>query len=135
MFIVKIVFKKKKKIKNVKIKLIYNYKNILFYKMLSELQNNTNKPLRTLKINIDLKEGEKIEDYDTVFMKDINLFILKANKHIYYLKIIMFVVVAILYEFKYYNNFQLGIFSFIILFNIAFTQNTINDIKIFLNKN
>jgi len=56
-------------------------------------------------------------------------FITKANLHIYYLKIIMMFIIFFLYETKFYNNIQTFVTSFIILFNIAFTQNMINNLK------
>ena len=58
-----------------------------------------------------------------------NQFITKANLHLYYLKIIMLFIIFFLYEIKFYNNIQIIITSFIILFNIAFTQNMINNLK------
>ena len=61
-------------------------------------------------------------------MVDIN-FVNKANLHLYYLKIIMIVTILFLYEIKFYNNIQIFITTFIVLFNIAFTQNMINNLK------
>jgi len=51
----------------------------------------------------------------------------KAQQHIYYLQMIMFVFMVILYEFKFVNQSQALIIIFIILFNIAFTQNMLNN--------
>lgn len=56
-------------------------------------------------------------------------FIVKANLHIYYLKIIMIILMLFLYETKFFNNIQTTVTFFIILFNIAFTQNMINNLK------
>jgi len=56
-------------------------------------------------------------------------FITKANLHIYYLKLIMIFTIFLLYETGFYNNTQTVVTSFIILFNIAFTQNMINNLK------
>jgi hypothetical protein len=60
---------------------------------------------------------------------DLKTFISKALRHLYYLKIIMFFLVLIFIEFKFFTQKQLFIISFIILFNIAFTQNTIQNLK------
>lgn len=57
-------------------------------------------------------------------------FITKANLHLYYLKIIMILVIILLYEIKFYNNLQIIVTSFIIIFNITFTQNLINNLKL-----
>ena len=51
----------------------------------------------------------------------------KAQKHIYYLQMIMCAFMVILYEFKFVNQSQALIIIFIILFNIAFTQNMLNN--------
>ena len=51
----------------------------------------------------------------------------KAQQHIYYLQAIMFAFMVILYEFKFVNQSQALIIIFIILFNIAFTQNMLNN--------
>ena len=51
----------------------------------------------------------------------------KAQQHIYYLQMIMFAFMVILYEFKFVNQSQVLIIIFIILFNIAFTQNMLNN--------
>ena len=51
----------------------------------------------------------------------------KAQQHIYYLQLIMFAFMVILYEFKFVNQSQALIIIFIILFNIAFTQNMLNN--------
>lgn len=93
-----------------------------------ELQNI--KPNRTLRIirEITLKENEKIEDYDLIFIRDLNKFIIKANKHLYYLKIIMFFF--IFYVAQFYNNIQIFILSFSIIFNIAFIQNMIFNLRL-----
>jgi hypothetical protein len=56
-------------------------------------------------------------------------FITKANLHVYYLKLIMIFIIFVLYETKFYNNIQTCVTSFIILFNIAFVQNMINNLK------
>ena len=40
----------------------------------------------------------------------------------------MFVIMAILYEFKFLSQLQSIIVIFIILFNIAFTQNMLNNL-------
>ena len=51
----------------------------------------------------------------------------KEQQHIYYLQAIMFAFIVILYEFKFVNQSQALIIIFIILFNIAFTQNMLNN--------
>ena len=59
----------------------------------------------------------------------------KAQKHIYYLEIIMIIFMAILYEFQYLSQLQSAIVIFIILFNIAFTQNMLNNLFLSNNNN
>jgi hypothetical protein len=71
-------------------------------------------------INIIYNEISNIEGNNFKIYKN---FKNKANKHIYYLKIIMFIFTAILYEFEVFSKVQLAILVFIILFNLAFIQN------------
>lgn len=52
----------------------------------------------------------------------------KAQRHIYYLEAIMILFMAILYEFKFLSQLQSIVVVFIILFNIAFTQNMLNNL-------
>jgi hypothetical protein len=52
----------------------------------------------------------------------------KAQRHIYYLEAIMILIMGILYEFKFLNHLQSIVIVFIILFNIAFTQNMLNNL-------
>jgi hypothetical protein len=55
-------------------------------------------------------------------------FKIKAQRHIYYLEAIMILFMGILYEFKFLSQFQSIVVVFIILFNIAFTQNMLNNL-------
>lgn len=64
----------------------------------------------------------------------INNFKSKAQKHIYYLQIIMFILISIMYEFKFLNQSQTMVVIFIILFNIAFVQNMLNNFIIIQNE-
>ena len=52
----------------------------------------------------------------------------KANTHINYLKILMFISMIFLTEMNLFNNKQSICVSFLLLFNIAFSQNIINNI-------
>ena len=70
-------------------------------------------------------ERDVISTKNFTFYKN---FKIKAQKHIYYLQAIMFVIMAILYEFKFLSQLQSIIVIFIILFNIAFTQNMLNNL-------
>ena len=70
-------------------------------------------------------ERDVISNKNFTFYKN---FKIKAQKHIYYLEAIMFVIMAILYEFKFLSQLQSIIVIFIILFNIAFTQNMLNNL-------
>jgi hypothetical protein len=70
--------------------------------------------------NIIYSEISKTESNNFTIYKN---FKKKAFKHIYYLKLIMFIFTAILYEFKIFSKVQLAILVFIILFNLAFIQN------------
>ena len=76
-------------------------------------------------VNIIYKEISIKEDNNFKIYKN---FKNKAFKHIYYLKIIMFIFTCILYEFKVFDKLQLTILIFIILFNLAFTQNMLNNL-------
>lgn len=60
-------------------------------------------------------------------MDGINTFKRKAQKHINYLQIIMFITIIIMYESKFLNQGQTMVVIFIILFNIAFIQNMLNN--------
>lgn len=55
-------------------------------------------------------------------------FKIKAQRHIYYLEAIMILFMGILYEFKFLSQFQSIVVVFIVLFNIAFTQNMLNNL-------
>ena len=59
---------------------------------------------------------------------EIKNFIKKANTHINYLKIIMFFMMIIFNEYKIFTTYQSLIVSFIIIFNIAFAQNIVNNL-------
>lgn len=84
----------------------------------------------------NLSELEKLtstisSERDVISNKNFTLyknFKIKGQKHIYYLEAIMFVIMAILYEFKFLSQLQSIIVIFIILFNIAFTQNMLNNL-------
>jgi len=54
---------------------------------------------------------------------DINQYSSKAKRHIRILESLMFVLVAIFWETKYFDNFQLFVVFFIMLFNISFVEN------------
>ena len=85
-------------------------------KNLSELEKLTS----TISSERDVISNKKFTFYKN--------FKIKAQKHIYYLEAIMFVIMAILYEFKFLSQLQSIIVIFIILFNIAFTQNMLNNL-------
>jgi hypothetical protein len=62
------------------------------------------------------------------FKNEMRIFKKKAQIHIKYLKFLMFIIVIILNELKIFTNYQILYLSFIIIFNIAFSQNLINNI-------
>ena len=79
-------------------------------------------------------DKETQTDFSLSYMKyinknDLKTFIIKALKHLYYLKLIMFFLILIFIEFKFFTQKQLFFVVFIILFNIAFIQNTIQNLK------
>jgi len=51
----------------------------------------------------------------------------KAQRHIHYLQIIMFITISVMYESKFLNQSQTMAIIFIIMFNIAFVQNMLNN--------
>lgn len=75
--------------------------------------------------NIIYNQISKIESNNFKTYKD---FKNKATKHIYYLKITMFISTALLYELKVFSQLQLVILVFIILFNLAFIQNMLSNL-------
>jgi hypothetical protein len=64
---------------------------------------------------------------------DLKKFLKKAFQHIFYLKIIMFLIFIILVDYKLYSEQQLFGVIFIILFNIAFVQNMMNNLSSLIN--
>ena len=79
-----------------------------------------------LNLQKDFLEVNEVQNNNTkIYLKEL---LKKAKRHIYYLKILMFVLMCILYEFELLNKFQSMIVVFIILFNISFTQNMLNNI-------
>ena len=55
----------------------------------------------------------------------------KANRHIHYLKVLFFIVFIVLGEIDFYETqTQYAITVFIVIFNIAFIQNMINNLEI-----
>ena len=88
--------------------------------------------LKTLLYLNNLKKSI-IENKEIIISKtNSNIFdyISKANKHIYYLKFIMFIFLYFFYEYNFFNKINFSITCFLILFNIAFTQNMINNLLI-----
>lgn len=53
----------------------------------------------------------------------------KAYQHLYYLKLIMIFVMFLLNVIEFYDTKQFFVTGFIIMFNIAFTQNLILNVK------
>jgi hypothetical protein len=84
----------------------------------------------------NLSELEKLagivaSEFEILGNKNFNIyknFKIKAQRHIYYLEAIMFLFMGILYEFKFLSQFQSIVVVFIVLFNIAFTQNMLNNL-------
>jgi len=84
----------------------------------------------------NLSELEKLagivaSEIEILGNKNLNIyknFKIKAQRHIYYLEAIMILFMGILYEFKFLSQFQSIVVVFIILFNIAFTQNMLNNL-------
>jgi hypothetical protein len=88
--------------------------------------------LKTLLYLNNLKKSI-IENKEIIISKtnsNIVEYISKANNHIYYLKFIMFIFLCIFYEYNFFNKINFSITCFLILFNIAFTQNMINNLSI-----
>ena len=55
----------------------------------------------------------------------------KANRHIHYLKVLFFIVFIVLGEIDFYETqTQYAVTVFIVIFNIAFIQNMINNLEI-----
>jgi len=54
----------------------------------------------------------------------------KGQKHIYYLESLLVIIMSILFEIKFFNEYQFGLVSFLILFTIAFLQNMLNNLII-----
>ena len=77
---------------------------------------------------IPYRSTKKIIDFTQDFKKNLKNFKTKAQTHINYLKILMFILVVILNEMQTFTNQQLFYISFIIIFNIAFTQNLLNNV-------
>ena len=70
-----------------------------------------------------MEKSTEFNNY-TIYKK----FKFKAQKHIYYLEIVMCFFMFVLYEFKFVDRFQSVIIIFIMLFNIAFVQNMLNNL-------
>ena len=86
-----------------------------------------------------LKNLSELEKLSTVVSNEVEIlsnknfniyknFKFKAQRHIYYLEAIMILVMAILYEFRFLSQLQSIVVVFILLFNIAFTQNMLNNL-------
>ena len=121
----KLKFKLKKLIREIdelelKVYSIKESKNnfIVILKTLLYLNNLKNSIIENKEI-INNKTNSNIINYTS-----------KANKHIYYLKFIMFILLCIFYEYDFFNKTNFTITCFLILFNIAFTQNMINNLCI-----
>jgi len=74
------------------------------------------------------KNITKYIDFTEDFKKELKNFKIKAQKHINYLKVLMFIIVVFLNEINKFTNQQLFYISFIIIFNIAFSQNLLNNV-------
>jgi hypothetical protein len=68
-------------------------------------------------------------------MDNIYNFKRKAQRHINYLQVIMFITIIIMYESKFLNQLQTMAVIFIILFNIAFVQNMLNNFIVVTSTN
>ena len=75
--------------------------------------------------NINL---EKFVYYQTVY-DNIQNFQFDAQKHLKYLKIILFIFMLYLLDIKFFDNMQFGCVSFIILFQLSFIQNMLNNLS------
>ena len=64
---------------------------------------------------------------------DLKKFVKKAFQHILYLKMIMFVLFLVMLEYNFYTEQQLFWVTFVVLFNIAFIQNMVNNLNSFIN--
>ena len=68
-------------------------------------------------------------------MDNINNFKRKAQRHINYLQVIRFITIVVMYESKFLNQLQTMAVIFIILFNIAFVQNMLNNFIVVTSTN
>ena len=75
-----------------------------------------------------IEDCNKIQYEIDNFKADLKNFKKNAQKHVHYLKILMFIIIIILSELKIFTNYQIIYISFIIIFNIAFSQNLLNNI-------
>ena len=66
---------------------------------------------------------------------DLKKFVKKAFQHIFYLKMIMFVLFLVMLEYNFYTEQQLFWVTFVVLFNIAFIQNMVNNLSSFISSN
>lgn len=76
-------------------------------------------------LNYDL---EKYFHYQTVY-HNIKNFKTDAQKHIKYLQIILFICMLYLLDIKFFDHIQFCCVTFIILFQLAFTQNMLNNLS------
>ena len=89
--------------------------------------------IKTEKLTFDNNGIQKYIQKDDLeilieYKKEIKNFKNKVNKHINYLKILMFIVIVYLSEINFFNGKQVFCVSFLLLFNIAFSQNIINNV-------
>jgi hypothetical protein len=74
-------------------------------------------------------DSEILNEYKTEIKKFKN----KACKHINYLKLLMFITIIFLSDIKFFDTKQAFCTGFLILFNIAFSQNIINNFPKIIN--
>lgn len=80
--------------------------------------------------NLNCNISDKREFIISDILKNIFKYKRTAKIHIYYLKLLMFITLCILYEFNYFNIKNFIIISFLIIFNIAFTENMLFNLFI-----
>lgn len=82
---------------------------------------------------LNMLDNETQTTLNIIPKNDLKKFLKKAFQHIFYLKIIMFLIFIILVDYKFYSEQQLFGVIFIILFNIAFVQNMMNNLSSLIN--
>ncbi len=79
--------------------------------------------------NISIDEIMNEEKLYNNLKNNLKKFRKDAFRHLKYLKVILFILMLYLYDNKYYDVTQFWITVFIILFQLAFVQNMLNNLQ------